>query len=150
MCSLRVRCIHSFKKYTLDPRVTTGLTYEQLGLRPECLSRPKRVSACAAVNKDPRWVRKRQSEPRYPCLWTFYNFLASTLGKLLVFLVNYAHYTTLFNYEKLGKRCFGRFGAHYVYFHYFLWGKIVLTYDQLELRPALRTNWVRKSRVHCI
>jgi hypothetical protein len=29
-------------------------------------------------------------------LGTFYNFLVSTLGKLLVFLVNYAHYTTLF------------------------------------------------------
>jgi hypothetical protein len=25
----------------------------------------------------------------------------STLGKLLVFLVNYAHYTTLFYYEKV-------------------------------------------------
>jgi hypothetical protein len=25
----------------------------------------------------------------------------STLGKLLVFLVNYAHYTTFFNYEKV-------------------------------------------------
>jgi hypothetical protein len=54
--------------YTVDPRVTTGLTYEQLALqqkklvltydqslelRPECRSRPKRVSACAVVNKDP-------------------------------------------------------------------------------------------------
>jgi hypothetical protein len=29
------------------------------------------------------------------------NFLVSTLGKLLVFLVNYAHYTTLFDYEKV-------------------------------------------------
>jgi hypothetical protein len=53
---------------TVDPRVTTGLTYEQLGLRPkllvltydqslelrpECRSRPKRVSTCAVVNKDP-------------------------------------------------------------------------------------------------
>jgi hypothetical protein len=36
----------------------------------------------------------------------------STLGKLLVFLVNYAHYTTLFHYEKLDKGCFGRFGTH--------------------------------------
>jgi hypothetical protein len=34
-------------------------------------------------------------------LGTFYNFLVSTLGKLLVFLVNYAHYTTLFYYEKV-------------------------------------------------
>jgi hypothetical protein len=31
-------------------------------------------------------------------LGTFYNFLVSTLGKLLVFLVNYAYYATLFYY----------------------------------------------------
>jgi hypothetical protein len=29
------------------------------------------------------------------------NFLVSTLGKLLVFLVNYAYYSTLFYYEKV-------------------------------------------------
>jgi hypothetical protein len=29
------------------------------------------------------------------------NFLVSALEKLLVFLVNYAHYTTLFYYEKV-------------------------------------------------
>jgi hypothetical protein len=34
-------------------------------------------------------------------LGTFYNFLVSTLEKLLVFLLNYAHYTTLFYYEKV-------------------------------------------------
>jgi hypothetical protein len=28
------------------------------------------------------------------------NFLVSILGKLLVFLINYAHYATLFYYEK--------------------------------------------------
>jgi hypothetical protein len=47
------------------------LTYDQsLELRPEFRSKPKRVSACAVVNKDPRCVRKRLSEPRYACLWT--------------------------------------------------------------------------------
>jgi hypothetical protein len=50
------------------------------------------------------------------------NFLVSTLGKLLVFLVNYAYYATLF-YYKLGKGCFGSFETHYRYFHYFLWEK---------------------------
>jgi hypothetical protein len=49
--------------------------------------------------------------------------LVSTLGKLLVFLINYSHYTTLFYYEMLGKGCFGRFGTHYEYCHYFLWEK---------------------------
>jgi hypothetical protein len=52
------------------------------------------------------------------------NFLVSTIGKLLVFLVNYAHYTTLFFImNRLGKGCFGRFGTHYGYFHYCLWEK---------------------------
>jgi hypothetical protein len=50
------------------------------------------------------------------------NFLVSTLGKLLVFLVNYAYFATLFYYEKLGKGWFGSFGTHYGYFH-FLWEK---------------------------
>jgi hypothetical protein len=51
------------------------------------------------------------------------NFLVSTLGKLLVFLVNYAYYATLFIMNKLGKGCFGSFGTRYRYFHYFLWEK---------------------------
>jgi hypothetical protein len=38
--------------------------------------------------------------------------------------------------KKLGKGCFGSFGTHYRYFHYLLWEK-VLTYNQLDLRPAL-------------
>jgi hypothetical protein len=64
------------------------------------------------------------------------NFLVSKIGKLLVFMVNYAYYATLFIMKKLGKGCFGNFGTYYRYFHYFLWGKKVLIYDQLELRPA--------------
>jgi hypothetical protein len=65
-------------------------------------------------------------------LSTFYNFLVSTVLKLLVFLVNYAHYTTLFFImKKLGKGCFGSFGTHYRLFPLFLMGEIVLTYDQL-------------------
>jgi hypothetical protein len=51
------------------------------------------------------------------------NFLVSTLGKLLVFLVNYSYYAILFYYENLGKGCFGSFGTHYTYLHYFLWEK---------------------------
>jgi uncharacterized membrane protein len=47
-------------------------------------------------------------------------FLVSTLGKLLVFLVNYAYYATFYIMKKLGKGCFGSFGTHYRYFHYFL------------------------------
>jgi hypothetical protein len=35
------------------------------------------------------------------------NFLVSTLGKLLVFLVNYAYYATLFFFKKLGKGALG-------------------------------------------
>jgi hypothetical protein len=66
------------------------------------------------------------------------NFLVSTLGKLLVLLGKLRILCNpLFIMKKLGKGCFGSFGTHYRYFHYLLWGKTVLTYDQLELRPAL-------------
>jgi hypothetical protein len=34
-------------------------------------------------------------------LGTFYNFLVSTPRKILVFLVNYAHYTTILYYENV-------------------------------------------------
>jgi hypothetical protein len=51
------------------------------------------------------------------------NFLVSTLGKLLVFVVNYAYYANLFFMKKLGKGWFGSFLTHYRYFHYFFWKK---------------------------
>jgi hypothetical protein len=51
------------------------------------------------------------------------NFLVITLGKLLVFLVNYVYYATFFVMKKLDKGCFGSFGTHYRYFHNFLWEK---------------------------
>jgi hypothetical protein len=77
--SLKTRTLYSGPSSYDRPDIRTNLvtikilvlTYDQsLELRPECRSRPKRVSACAVVNKDPRCVRKRQSEPRYACLWT--------------------------------------------------------------------------------
>jgi uncharacterized membrane protein len=57
------------------------------------------------------------------------NFLVSTLGKLLVFLLNYAYYATIFIMNKLCKGCFGSFGTHYRYFHYY--GK-----NSFDLRPT--------------
>jgi hypothetical protein len=72
------------------------------------------------LSYDPHGVRKLQSEPRYACLWAQFwsvhcciylisliaikmapkklenDFLLITLGKLLVFLVNYAYYANLF------------------------------------------------------
>jgi hypothetical protein len=51
------------------------------------------------------------------------NFLVSTLGKLLGFLVNYAYYANFSIMKMLGKGCFGSFETHYRYFHYFLWEK---------------------------
>jgi hypothetical protein len=80
--SVYIYNIRTYIQWTLELRPswhTKNLGYDQnfsfyfdrsLELRPECRSRPKRVSACAVVNKDLRCVRKRQSEPRYACLWT--------------------------------------------------------------------------------
>jgi hypothetical protein len=58
------------------------------------------------------------------------NFLVSTLGKLLVFLVNYAYYAHLFYYVKLGKGCFGSFGTH-IGISIIYYGK-----NSLDLRPT--------------
>jgi hypothetical protein len=68
------------------------------------------------------------------------NFLISTLGKLLEFLVNYAYYATLFYYEKVRYGVLWEFRNALQVVPLFLMGKIVLTYDQLELRPALRNE----------
>jgi hypothetical protein len=62
-------------------------------------------------------------------LSTFYNFLVSTLGKLLVFLVNYAHYKTLFYYENIRKGVIWEVRNALCVFPLFLLEKIVLTYD---------------------
>jgi hypothetical protein len=70
-------------------------------------------------------------------LSTFYNFLVSTRGKLLVFLVNYAHYTTFFYYEKVRQEVLWEVRNALCVFPLFVMGKIVLTYDQLGLRPAI-------------
>jgi hypothetical protein len=63
-------------------------------------------------------------------LSTFHNFLVRTLGKLLVFLVNYAHYTTVFMMKSLGKGCFGRFKR--------IMGISIISYgrNSLDLRPT--------------
>lgn len=39
-------------------------------------------------------------------LGKFYNILVTTLGKLLMYLVNYVHYKTFFIMERLDKECF--------------------------------------------
>jgi hypothetical protein len=65
------------------------------------------------------------------------NFLVSTLGKLLVFLVNYSYYATLFIMKKVREGVLWEFRNALYVFPLFLVGKIVWTYDQLELRPTL-------------
>jgi hypothetical protein len=65
-------------QYTVDTRVTTGLTYEQLGLRPKSFSFDLRPKSWVTTRMPIKatWVttrmafRKLQSEPRYTCLWT--------------------------------------------------------------------------------
>jgi hypothetical protein len=51
----------------------------------------------------------------------------------LVFLVNYAYYATLLYYEKV----LWEFRNALYVFQLFLMGKTIVTYEQLELRPAL-------------
>jgi hypothetical protein len=51
------------------------------------------------------------------------NFLVGTLGKLLVFLVNYAYFPPFCIMKKLGKGVLWEYRNAYRYFHYFLWEK---------------------------
>jgi hypothetical protein len=60
------------------------------------------------------------------------NFLVSALGKLLVFLVNYVYYATLFFImKKLCKGCFGSFGTHYIGISIISYGK-----NSFDVRPT--------------
>jgi hypothetical protein len=67
----------------------------------------------------------------------------------LICTAHYAHYTTIFIINRLVKGCFGRFGTDYGYFHYFLWEKYSWLTTNLSYDQPSRTNWVRKSMVHC-
>jgi hypothetical protein len=49
--------------FTVDPPVTTGLTYKQLGCYDPHAGQ-------GHLSYDPHGVRKLQSKPRYACLWT--------------------------------------------------------------------------------
>jgi hypothetical protein len=82
------------------------------------------VSASAVVNKDPRCVHKRQSEPRYA-------FVDLILVRAVLYIINFANfYQNGFKKARkkakegrLGKGSFERSGTHFGYFHYFLWKK---------------------------
>jgi hypothetical protein len=81
---------------------TNNLGYDQSSYDPH--------AGQGHLSYDSHGGRKLQSEPRYACLLISIkmapkklknNFLVSTVGKLLVLLVNYAYYATLFHYEKV-------------------------------------------------
>jgi hypothetical protein len=76
-------------------------------------------------------MQKYKSDVRVTDLPNMYSMSKSTISTITHIIQPF------FIMKRLGKGCFGSFGTHYGYFHYFLWEKIVLTYDQLELRPTL-------------
>jgi hypothetical protein len=73
----------------------------------------------------------------YGRLGTFYNFLMNALGKLLMFLVNYARYTTLFLLCK--SPVSGALGGSER-----IMGISIISYgkNSLDLRPALANELI--------
>jgi DNA invertase Pin-like site-specific DNA recombinase len=88
------------------------------------LIKEEKVKKNITIEKKNEIVQKYESGFRVTDLANMYSMSKSTISTiLLVLLVNYAHYTTLFIIKRLGKGCFESFGTHYRYFHYFLWEK---------------------------
>jgi hypothetical protein len=89
------------------------------------LRKEEKAKKAITIEKKKEIVQKYESGVHVTDLSNMYSMSKSTISTiLLVFLVNYAHYTTLFFIMKrLGKRCFGSFETHYRYFHYLLWEK---------------------------
>jgi hypothetical protein len=78
------------------------------------LRKEEKVKKAITIEKKKEIVQKCKSGFRVTDLANMYSMSKSHISTiLLVFLVNHAHYTTLFIMKKLGKGCFGSFGTHY-------------------------------------
>jgi Mor family transcriptional regulator len=75
------------------------------------LRKEEKVKKAIRIKKRKEIVQKYESGVRVTDLANMYSVSKSTISTiLLVFLVNYAHYTTLFFImNRLGKGCFGSF-----------------------------------------
>jgi hypothetical protein len=62
-------------------------------------------------------VQKYESGVRVTNLDNTYSMSKSTISTITHIIQPF------FIIKSLGKGCFGRFGTHYVYFHYFSWRK---------------------------
>jgi hypothetical protein len=69
------------------------------------LRKEERVKKAITIEKKKGIVQKYEGGVRVTDLANMYSMSKSTL----------------FLMKRLGKGCFGRFGMHYGYFHYFLW-----------------------------
>jgi hypothetical protein len=61
--------------------------------------------------------RRERKESNYSLFGEYTRKIIGVSGKLRTL------YNLFFIMKRLGKGCFGRFGTHYGYFHYFLWEK---------------------------
>jgi hypothetical protein len=91
------------------------------------LRKEQKVKKATAIEKK-EIVHKFESGIRVTDLANVH--YVSTLGKLLVFLVNYAHYTTIFYYEKVRQGVLSEVRNALWVFPLFLMGK------NLDLRPT--------------
>jgi hypothetical protein len=69
------------------------------------------------IEKKKEIVQKYESGVRVTDLANMYSMSKSTISTIPHIIQPF------FIMKRLGKGCFGRFGTHYGYLHYFLWGK---------------------------
>jgi hypothetical protein len=81
------------------------------------LRKEKKVKKAITIEKKKEIVQKYESGVRVTDLANMYSMSKSTISTITHII------QPSFIVKRLGKGCFGRFGTHYGYFHYFLWEK---------------------------
>jgi hypothetical protein len=78
------------------------------------LRKEEKVKKVITIENKKEIVQKYESGVRVTDLANMYSMSKSTISTIIHFIQPF------FIMKRLGKGCFGRFGTHYGYFHYFL------------------------------
>jgi hypothetical protein len=81
------------------------------------LRKEEKVKKAITIEKKKGIVQKYESGIHVTDLANMYSISKSTISTITYIIQPF------FIMKQLGKGCFGSFGTHYRYFHYFLWEK---------------------------
>jgi hypothetical protein len=81
------------------------------------LMKEEKIKIAITIEKQKEIVQKYESGVRVADLANMYSMSKSTISTVTHVIQPF------FIMKRLGKGCFGRFGTHYGYLHYFLWEK---------------------------